>query len=312
MPGNYKSIRRSTRYNGGKAMNKQAIKFTSIMGLLIALVLALIPAQVLADDIDADGIPDALEVVGGPGITLPPGANRGDTDSETFLPCVGDPLSSCLSLGTVDLFFIFRPADPTLITTMTPMEILDLISISNAESGLNINVHVIDEFLAGTDREILCDQFDGADCAVPVQKAVRITENTTTPQPILGYCPQGTPMDRDDATVYTGEIQDYVSSVCAGKTCQAYVGEETPTNLVTGVQEVVAAYISYVIIHEVGHTLELAVEYNRRFGGNHTKTGTNFILDQTVVVKESKKSNSMTFYFPNQFSVASQEGIALY
>jgi hypothetical protein len=119
-------------------------------------------------------------------------------------------------------------------------------------------------------------------------------------------------MGRDDATVYTGEIQDFVPSKCAGKTCQAYVGEETPANLVTGVQDVVDAYISYVTIHEVGHTLELSVEYNRRFGGNHYKTGTNFILDQTVVFKEIKRNNSVVFYFPSQFSVESQEGIALY
>ena len=288
---------------------QQAIKSTSSQGILAVLVLALalIPAQVLAVDTDGDGIPDSLET--GAGIALPPGAA---TPAIIFPPCLGgeDP-ATCLAVGTVDLFVILRQATPTLIS-MTPLELMELITSSHAESGLNISLHVIDESLAGTNREILCNAFDGAYCTDPVQKALRITEITSTPQPVLGYCPQGTPMDRDDATVYTGEIQDFVNSMCAGKTCQAYVGDEIPANLVSGVQNVVDAYIRYVTIHEVGHTLELAVQYNRRFGGNHYKTGTNFILDQTVVFKEQKKNNSVVFYFPNQFSAESQGGIALY
>jgi len=139
-------------------MKKQAVKFTLNTGLLTFLVLALaiVPSEVLADDIDADGIPDALEMVGGAGVTLPPGASPGDPGSETFFPCVGAPSASCIATGTVDLFFILRQANPTLIS-MTPSELLDLIARSNPESGLNISLHVIDESLAGPGREILCD-----------------------------------------------------------------------------------------------------------------------------------------------------------
>jgi hypothetical protein len=282
------------------------------LGLLVAVTLAVAllppPALAAANDSDADGIPDDLELT--EGVALPPGAA---VPARTFLPCqAGDDRTQCVAVGAMDLFVIFRKATSSSWISSDPLVLMNLVTRSNAESGLNISLHVIEESWAGSDREILCDAFDVPYCIAPVQKALRITEVTTTPQPVLGYCPQGTPMGLDDATVYTGAIADFVHSVCSGKNCQAYVGEQVPANLVTGEDDVIAKYIEYVTIHEIGHTIALSLNYERRFGGYHYKTGTNFIMDQSIVYKEQKNSNTITFYFPHQYSGESQTGLRLH
>jgi len=277
----------------------------------LVLLLALVPFQAMAADTDWDGFPDARET--GTGLVLPPGASSGDPGSVTFPPCTSgaDP-STCVDFNRIDLFVILRqPADTKI--TATPLQLMDLISRSFADFGLDISIHPIDESLAGPDREVYC--IDGAACTDVGQKAVRITEVTSIPQAILGYCPQGTPMGLDDATVYTGEIERFVKSTCGigtteEKTCQAYVGEDIPANLVSGYQNVIDEYIEYVTIHEIGHTMELALDYNRRFGGNHSKTGTGFIMDQTAVLTDKK--GTVTFYFPAKYSALSQGGALLY
>ena len=285
---------------------------TWALGLLVAVTLAvaLLPPPALAIDNDADGIPDELESAGGPGVALPPGAA---VPAVTYRPCEpGDERNKCVDVGSMDLFVIFRKAEPNISFISDPLELMDLVTRSNIESGLNISLHLIEESLAGPDREILCDEFDGPYCIAPVQKALRITEITTIPQPVLGYCPQGTPMGLDDATVYTGAVADFVHSVCSGKNCQAYVGEQVSANLVTGEDNVIDKYIEYVTIHEIGHTIDLSLNYDRRFGGYHYKTGTDYIMDQSVVYKEQKNSNTITFYLPHQYSGESQAGLRLH
>lgn len=280
---------------------------TSGLGILavFVMVLAMIPVQVIAADSDGDGFPDDLETT--TGVVLPPGIDPADPDAVTFPPCTsGADLSTCMDVNRIDLFFILRKATPSNITA-TPLELMDLVTQSFANSGLDISVHSIDETLAGPDREVYCDApvADGS-CSTDVgQKAVRITE-LTSPSVILGYCPQGTPMDGDDCTIYTGEIVDFVTSTCGGKTCQAYVGEAIDSNRLTTEEEIINQYIELVTIHETGHTLDLAIEYNRRFGGNHLKTGTGFILDQTIVYTDKK--GTVTFYFPGGYSTQSQNG----
>jgi len=200
----------------------------------------------------------------------------------------------CVDSNRKDLFVILRQAASSLL----PADLLYLIPKALEANGLDVSIHIIGEDLAGDDREITASQ-----------KAVRITEVRETPQPILGYCPQGTPNGRDDATVYTGAIDQFVRDLCtSGKTCQAYLGE----TLLSGVENVIDAYIRYVTIHEVGHTTMLSINYNSRFGGNHYKTGTGYIMDQTVVYKESNKENSVTFYFPEKYAGESQLGVQLF
>ena len=86
-------------------MNKTAIGSILSAGLPLFLVLFLVvaPSDLLANDLDFDGIPDDLEMAGGAGITLPPGASPGDPGSQTFLPCVQAPAADCLAAGKVDL-----------------------------------------------------------------------------------------------------------------------------------------------------------------------------------------------------------------
>jgi hypothetical protein len=261
------------------------------LGLLVmaALGLVILPIQVQAQvncatagaaDFDNDGFTDAQECNG---ISL----DQGAAAVVLFPSCVGTalPRSQCLDPNTRDLFVILVSATPV---SLIPADPLGLISKPQAQGGLGIATHTISLDQAGADRTV---------SSASPQKAVRITESlNTTSGDILGFCNQGTPNDLDGCTVFTQRIINFVNSVYAS------VGQTPPAGLVD-------TYIRHTIAHENGHSVAVAVDYNSRFGGNHQKSGSGVVMEQSV--SYSVKGGNVTFNISIDFADPDKTGAKL-
>lgn len=269
--------------NGGKDMRKiKDINLVMLFGLMAvaALVFAMPPIQVWAQDADNDGFTDEQESV--LGIYL---------YNQTYIPpCVaGMDRASCLDPVTKDLFVILVPATPSNI----PANPLEYVSKTLAEGGLAIATHEIASAQAGPDREITGSS---------TQKAVRITESLDTSNDvILGISQYGTPNQLDLATVYTQRIKNHIMSVCGSSFGTSKCADNTGVSS----QALIEKYIKHTIAHEAAHMLTLTTIYNNRLGGHHYKTGTNVILDQSVYYKGT------TFYVGTTFTSADKSGATL-
>jgi hypothetical protein len=145
---------------------------------------------------------------------------------------------------------------------------------------------VITSAQAGPGREI-----------TSAQKAVRITENPdNSVGGILGVSNYGTPNGLDLATIYPLRIINHVTAVYAD------VGKVPPAGLTD-------IYIAHTLAHEISHMLALAVDYNKRFGGNHFKTGSGVVMDQSV--KYTIKGSKVTFYVGTSYADQSKQGVVL-
>ena len=264
---------------------RQRIKAKVGLGLLLvaALALAIVPSQARAQDSDLDGFTDQEEING---ITL-----FDQTPFPGFDP--GMPRDECLDPATPDLFVILvRATDLGESYTNIPEETdpgyfdpLEFVHKPQADGGLGIVTHEIPYDPANPDRYVSQDS---------LQKAVRITESLHPEGNILGYANQGTPNDLDDAIIYTEHIKSHVNSVYGNPAA-------VPAGLIY-------TYIKHTIAHEIGHMTSLAVDYNRRFGGYHYKSGSEVIMEQAV--KYTDKKGIITFYISTEYAVPSQEGVA--
>lgn len=247
----------------------------AVAALFLAMLLIEAPAQGAVNctnDLDCDGLTNTEEENG---ITL--------ADNSTFPSCAGSGLdrSLCLDPNTPDLFVILISAIPSNL----PANPLEYVSRPQAVGGLGIAAHIITSAQAGSGREI-----------TSAQKAVRITENPDPAGGVLGIANYGTPNGLDRATVYPLRIINHVNSV------YAEVGKVPPAGLTD-------TYIKHTLAHEISHMLALAVDYNKRFGGYHFKTGSGVVLDQSV--KYTKKGSKVTFYVGTVYADQSMQGLRL-
>jgi hypothetical protein len=248
----------------------------AVAAVFLAMLLTEAPAQGAVNctnDLDCDGFTDTEE---NNGITL--------NDGTPFPSCVGTSLDRalCLDPNTPDLFVILISAIPSNL----PANPLEYVSRPQAEGGLGIAAHVITSAQAGPGREI-----------TSAQKAVRITENPdNSVGGILGVSNYGTPNGLDLATIYPLRIINHVTAVYAD------VGKVPPAGLTD-------IYIAHTLAHEISHMLALAVDYNKRFGGNHFKTGSGVVMDQSV--KYTIKGSKVTFYVGTSYADQSKQGVVL-
>ena len=188
-----------------------------------------------------------------------------------------------------DLFVILVQATPSNF----PANPLEFVSKPQANGGLGIVTHEIPYDPANLDRYVSPNS---------LQKAVRITENLDPQGIILGYANQGTPNGLDEAIIFTERIKNHVISTCTGADpCIDSAGNAG--------QGLIDTYIKHTIAHEIGHMTSLAVEYNRRFGGYHYKSGSEVIMEQAV--KYTDKQGTVTFYISTDYAEPSQLGLIL-
>ena len=270
--------------NGGKTMKKsQKINAKAGLGLLMVafLVLAAFSTQAWAV-VDCTNLPD----------------NAIDSDGDGFsdaLECSGITLYSGVVVNTSpdvrDLFVVLVEATPSNF----PPNPLEFVSSPVAAGGLGIVTHEIP--LVHPERFVSPHSS---------QKAVRITENLHPDGIILGYANQGTPNGLDEAIIYTEHIKNHVETVCAEEGTASCIDSATGAS---GPAAIIPVYIKHTIAHEIGHMTNLAVDYNRRFGGYHYKAGSEVVLEQAV--SYTAKKGKVTFYISTHYAEPSQQGVQL-
>lgn len=269
--------------NMRKGENK---KHGGFLGLLVLAVfsLVLLPAvgraacpSTATTDADNDGFTEAQECGG---ISL----------------VDGSPSPVYLDPARKDLFVIIVPLSTgSLIpTTVQPPKLT-----SSIDNKLGINTYLIyaspNSIWVTGNRQVTSSS---------PQKAVRVTENAdgTLKDSSNNYLPfgnsnYGTPNNLDGATVWTQRIKNYISTVACPSSvtsCTDSVSGAVGTDAVTSV------YIRNTIPHEVGHVMKLTSSYNSKYGGYHYATGSNIVMEQSVVYKNNK--GTVTFYIPSAYA----------
>lgn len=251
-------------------------------------------------DFDLDGFTDTQECTGITTLGVTPLAVPSCTAADLADPALR---KNCLDPNTKDLFVILNKAvSSNLDAYLGTADPLAVLRKTLGEGGLGITVHQITNDNAvntpsstTTDRRLVATTN-----ATTFQKALRITENLATAQTATGVCTQGTPNKLDRCIVYTQKIVNVVNSTCAGKTCVL-----SPAGLsldADQIRNVIANYFQDTIAHELSHALSLAPTYNSKLGGNHYKTGTNVVMDQSVYY--SAAGSTVTWFLPNIYAAA--------
>lgn len=226
-------------------------------------------------DTDRDGFTDAQECAGITTIGTTP---------KVFPRCGAQaPGQECVDPNRKDVFVIYRPATTgsLLAALPSPFGNNTFLGINfTGLSGLGVNVHQLTPTQAGTDRRV---------SSVSVQKAVRVSESLsdgalTDP---LGYCQFGTPQGLDGCTVYTRRVTNFIASKCN------LAGDN-----VTNRAQVFLAYSTYVMLHELGHSLGgLAARYDAKFGGYHYAPTANLVMSQAA--QYSTQGGRCTWFIPS-------------
>jgi hypothetical protein len=251
-------------------------------------------------DADLDGFTDAQECNGITTLGVTPLSVPSCTVADLQDPALR---KNCLDPNSKDLFVILvKAASSNLDAYLGTTDPLAVLRKTLQEGGLGITIHQITNDNAvntpsstTTDRRVVATTN-----ATTFQKALRITESLATSQTATGTCTQGTPNKLDRCIVYTQKIVNVVNGTCAGKTCVL-----SPVGLALNadpVGNVIANYFQDTIAHELSHSLSLAPTYNKNLGGNHYKTGTNVVMDQSVYY--SVAGSTVTWFLPNIYATA--------
>ena len=227
-----------------------------------------------------------------------------DSDNDGFddaLECLGIPLVTGTTVttdqATKDVFVIVALASNSLIqqvfgaTPFTPFSTQPVTYVGpgvnvtfNGAALLGVNVRVL------TDADVVGDRLVDSS-GISVQKAVRIAESTDTNGAILGNCQLGTPDGFDGCVVYSQRIKNFIDSTCPGNTA----ADRTL---------MFKAYVTQSFLHETGHSLGgLASTYNSRTGGYHYKSGSGFVMEQSVTY--SAKNGTCTWYISPAWNLSS-------
>ena len=273
--------------------------------LVIAMVFVQTPARAAVTcpttstaDSDGDGFTDAEECNG---ITLADGI----THFPGYLDHLANPnlpRDQYLDPNSKDVFVILIPASQTNFPS-EPLQFVKTLpitihSIQPSQATSNVNDYTLDRIVSpGSTLK---------------QKAVRLTEDATTPYNptnpgLLGSSGEGTLLSgRDDTTIYTEKIKGLVLSVYSN------AGAGNPP------QDLIDKYIRHVIAHEFGHSIRPLAPVSQadyvNFAGYHYKSGTtynglNVILDQYV--KYTIKGGKVTFYIGTIYTPPDIAGITL-
>lgn len=280
------------------SLNLNLILILMVLGLVIwsGQAIAVVDCNNALDtaaDADSDGLTDYQECNGitlADGIVIP-GARTG-------------VVPGGLNPDAKELFVILVPAssDSILSQITTDRNPLSFMSDLATAGGLGVNNHIL-----LSDSRVACLIDPANDRCITeqpqVQKAVRVGESLDPIGNIIGIAQYGTPNGPDKAVVYTERIRSFVNGLCAGKTaCKDYVSG------LTGL-ELIKLYSQHTLNHEIGHTTSLTTAYDSRFGGNHYKSGTGFIMDQSVYYTD--KGGRVTFYIPTDHTDLDRQGVKL-
>jgi hypothetical protein len=312
------------------------VKFALVFGLigLAALSFALFPSQAIGQtpDTDGDGIPDSVEMPGGPGITLLGG--------QKVLPCTGaqnEDRHTCLDWQTPDLFVILIrangcpappkcsgenvplgscaplfgggksniPSKPLANAPYAPYDPWELVEARKDQGGLGITTHEITASQVPASRVVYNNTSTGQK-----QMAVRLTESLNACGTIaLGSSSPGTPNTTGVATLYTQRIINKIDKECFAVPGNCF--DDSDADHEVGV-ELYYLYIQSLLVHELGHVMALTKLWTPDYGGPHEAPESHFIMEQKPQVKTILGvGGSVKWYISTDYSVPSKSDFKL-
>jgi len=168
---------------------------------------------------------------------------------------------------------VFNPFDPNPFNLATNYGI-----VFHGLAPLGVTAHQLTTNQINLDRSV-----------TSAQKAVKVAESLDTSSTILGNCQWGTPNGLDGCVVYTQRAQKFITSTCAN------LRVVQPNGTLSDSTSVFNAYMTYLFIHETGHSLGgLTAVYNSKYGGYHYAPGAGAVMEQAVTY--STKGGNCTFY----------------
>jgi hypothetical protein len=214
--------------------------------------------------------------------------------------CTSGYTCHCLDPNKKDLFVIIvNPSTGSLF----PPNPLQNISAPITQGGLGIAVHPIKKTAPYTNSSRFV-------VGLGPQKAVMLTESPDmTSMDVLGISNTGTPNDLDNTTIYTSRIKKFVTDTCGSNNYNTSKCADSTSTSVFG-DALLQKYILHTIAHEIGHVLgPLSPIYDPNYGGNHYKSGTNVIMDQSVYY--TKSGDQTTFYIGTGYTASDQSSAKL-
>lgn len=245
------------------------------------------------DDLDCDGLLDAEETAG---IQLPDTVIfRGATGA--FIPrCDGImDRAYCLDPATPDVFVILARANSSKI----PEDPWKFVKLATASGGLGINVHELEP----ADPMVPTMGITSTQNAAWISESLAVASGTDVK---LGSAPHTTPNVEAIGTVFTKRVEDVVLAKCTANVSESNCKDNGGT---VGKEAVINLYIQHTLAHEVGHMLFLNTVFNSRFDGWHYKSGSGYVLDQTV--SSSSSGGKVTFNITKIYTPADQAGATL-